>query len=343
LTSITRSRWVLLGAIALVVLTLHLGALSLLGPGWFDPQGPAMPAALLRVRSVLLVAPPPAPAQETALMPPAATLVPPVQTVRPARGPTAKTAAASAVVPVAVTPPAREPTAVPAAPDTPIAGVGHASTEWVDVPVYPTRMPPAGRWRYRLQRGLLIGSAELDWAPQPDARYALQLQGWVAGVSMLDWLSQGQLDAAGIAPARFAVRRRGRDTHAANFQREAGKITFSGPTHELPLLPGAQDRLSWLLQLPAIVAAAPERFIAGTSVVIFVTGARGDADVWTFAVQGFEVVDGRPALKLVREPRRLYGLRAEVWLDPAEHHLPVRVVQSPTGGGAALALQRERP
>jgi hypothetical protein len=41
--------------------------------------------------------------------------------------------------------------------------------------------------------------------------------------------------APGIAPARFAVRRRGSDTHAANFQREAGKITFCGPTHELPL------------------------------------------------------------------------------------------------------------
>jgi hypothetical protein len=204
-------------------------------------------------------------------------------------------------------------------------------------------MPPPGRWRYHLQRGLLVGSAELDWAPQPDARYALQLQGWVAGLSMLDWISQGQLDAAGIAPERFAVRRRGRDTHAANFQREAGKITFSGPTHELPLLPGAQDRLSWLLQLPAIVAAAPERFVAGTSVVLFVAGARGDADVWTFVVHGIEMVGERPALKLVREPRRLYGIRVEVWLDPAEHHLPLRAVQSPTGAGAALALQREMP
>jgi len=336
LTANARPRWVLLCAIALVVSSLHLAALSLLGPGWFDPQGPAMPAAPLRVRSVLLVATTPAPAQA----PPAAMPVPPAQ---PAHGPAPKSGAASTAVPTPATPLAREAAAVPAAPDTPIAGPDHAPTEWVDVPVYPTRMPPAGRWRYRLQRGLLVGNAELDWAPQPDARYALQLQGWIAGVSMLDWLSQGQLDAAGIAPERFALRRRGRDAHAANFQREAGKITFSGPTHELPLLPGAQDRLSWLLQLPAIVAAAPERFVAGASVVLFVSGARGDADVWTFVVQGAERVDDRPAQNLVREPRRLYGLRAEIWLDPAEHHLPVRVVQSPTGGGAALALQRDGP
>jgi len=211
----------------------------------------------------------------------------------------------------------------------------------IDVPVYPTQLPPAGRWTYRLQRGPLVGSAELVWAPQADAHYALNLQGRVAALTLLDWASQGQLDAAGVAPERFAVRRRGRDTHAANFQREAGKITFSGPTHELPLLPGAQDRLSWMVQLAAIVAAAPQRFVAGTSIVLFVAGARGDADVWTFDVLGLEPLGERPALKLVREPRRLYGLRAEVWLDPAEHYLPRRALQIPTGGGPALELLRE--
>ncbi len=315
------------------MLWLHLAALSVLGPGWFDPEGPAMATAQLRMRSVLLVAP----MQAAPRAPPAA---PPAG---PARQPAPNTRAASAVLAKAAAPVVRE-AAAPAAPDSPGAELDHAaSMEVVDVPVYPTRLLPPGRWTYRLQRGLAVGSAALDWAPQSDARYALHLQGWVAGVSMLDWASQGLLDAAGIAPERFAVRRRGRDTHAANFQREAGKITFSGPTHELPLLPGAQDRLSWMLQLPAIVAAAPDRFVAGTSVVLFVAGARGDADVWTFVVHGLEMHGERPVLKLVREPRRLYGIRAEVWLDPAEHHLPLRAVQTPTGGGAALELLRERP
>ena len=36
-------------------------------------------------------------------------------------------------------------------------------------------------------------------------------------------------------------------------QREAGRITFSGPQVEYPLLPGAQDRISWLLQLAAVL------------------------------------------------------------------------------------------
>jgi hypothetical protein len=216
-----------------------------------------------------------------------------------------------------------------------------AAASPVDVPVYATRLPPAGRWRYRLQRGVVVGEAELEWAPLADAHYALRLQGRVAGVTLLDWASQGQLDAAGVAPERFAVRRRGRDRQAVNFQREAGKITFSGPTHELPLVPGVQDRLSWLLQLPAIVAAAPEQFTAGATVLLFVAGARGDGDVWDFVVQGVEALGDATALKLVREPRRLYDTRAEVWLDPADHFLPLRVVQTPAGGGAALELLRE--
>ena len=209
------------------------------------------------------------------------------------------------------------------------------------MPVYATRLPPAGRWRYRLQRGLAVGEADLRWELLADARYELQLEGRVAGVTLLDWVSQGRIDAAGMAPERFAVRRRGRDRQAANFQRDAGKITFSGPTHELPLLPGAQDRLSWMLQLPAIVAAAPERFAGGATIVLFVAGARGDGDAWTFVVQGLDTLGDRPALRLLREPRKLYDTRAEVWLDPAEHYLPLRALQTPSGGGAPLELLRE--
>ena len=214
--------------------------------------------------------------------------------------------------------------------------------ESVQVPVYATRLPPPGRWRYRLQRGLASGEAELQWTLASDGRYQLRLEGWVAGVTLLEWASQGEIDTAGVAPDRFAVRRRGRDRQAANFQRDVGKITFSGPAHELTLLPGAQDRLSWTVQLPAIVAAAPERFIAGTSVVLSVVGVRGDADVWTFVVQGTETIGGVAALRLLREPHRPYDTRVDVWLDPAQSYLPLRVLQTPSGGGAALDLLRER-
>jgi hypothetical protein len=50
----------------------------------------------------------------------------------------------------------------------------------------------------------------------------------------------------------------------ASFQRELGKITYSGPTWNT-LLIGSQDRLSWMIQLAAVVAAEPQRLQEGRS------------------------------------------------------------------------------
>jgi hypothetical protein len=325
-----RPRWAVLGAISAVVVALHALALLVVGPAWLDPE--EAPAAVLRlqVRSVAAEAPTPAPrlaaveAMATPVLKATRGELPPAVRGEPPPG---RPRAGDAALPLPTVDAAAEPAVEPV-------------SSAVQVPVYATQLAPAGRWHYRLQRGLMVGEAELDWAPVEGAGYSLQLQGRVAGVSLIDWVSRGQIDAAGIAPDRFAVRRRGRDSQAANFQREPGKVTFSGPTHELPLLPGAQDRLSWMLQLPAIIAAAPERFGSGASIQLFVAGARGSGDVWTFVVQDSEAIGQTPALKLVREPRQLYDTRIEVWLDPAEHFMPLRTVQTPTGGGAATELLR---
>ncbi len=237
------------------------------------------------------------------------------------------------------------PQATPSPPETTPTPTAPAAA--LPPPVYATRLPSPGRWRYRLQRGAAIGEAELHFelatAEAGEAPgYHLQLTGGAAGSPPIDWASRGQLDAAGLAPERFALRRKGRDRQAANFQREAGKITFSGPTHSQPLPAGAQDRLSWLLQLTAIVAAAPESFGTGSQVQVYVAGARGDAQVWIFAVEGWEAAQGGlRMLKLVREPARLYDTRAEVWLDPQRQFLPQRLLQTPQGGGPALDLTYE--
>lgn len=322
-----RRRWLGLSALGGVVLALHGVALLVLGPAWLDPDSPPATVVRLHVRSVAVL-----PADVAA-----PTTVEPRTTTPVRAAQRAAVAAPAAAVPAAELPPAATVSA-PAGPGPPVAD---AAPQGIDVPVYATLLPPAGRWLYRLQRGLVIGDAELEWTRTPETGYALHLQGKVAGVNLLDWVSQGQIDAAGIAPERFAVRHRGRDSQAANFQRDPGKITFSGPTHELPLLPGAQDRLSWMLQLPAIIAAAPQRFAAGASIRLFVASARGGGDVWDFVVQGPDAVGATPALKLVREPQRLYDTRAEIWLDPADHHLPLRILQTPTGGGAGMELLRE--
>jgi hypothetical protein len=338
-----RRRVLLLALATLVVLVLHGVLLFGLAPAWIDPDDTPATPPRLSVRSVA------APAAEAAAEPaPAAPLAAAKATPAPRLPGTAVPQTKPVVVDAVTSAPsppvvaaAPEPAAPPEAVVAEAAPSALAAT--VELPVYATRLPAAGRWRYQLQRGLAAGEADLSWTPSDDGRYELRLEGRIAGVTVLDWISQGVVDAHGLAPERFAVRRRGRDQQAANFQRDAGKVTFSGPTYELPLLPGVQDRLGWLLQLPAVIEAAPERFGPGARVVLMVVGARGGADVWTFGVTGADSVAGTPALKLLREARRPRDMQVEIWLDPARGHLPLRARMAQPDGGPALELQLVTP
>jgi hypothetical protein len=211
-------------------------------------------------------------------------------------------------------------------------------------PVYRTRLPPAFAWHYAVQRGARSGHSELQFT-RNGGDYQLGWESRWLGRESLGLVSRGAVDEAGLAPDRFADRRRGRERQAANFDRAGGRITYSGPQVEHALLAGAQDRLSWMVQLPAIVDADPAALAApGSRVRLQVSGARGDAGVWTFIVQGREDLDlpagaVRDTLYLLREARRPYDTRVEVWLDAGRHHLPVRVRLTPVPGGEPLDMR----
>ena len=309
-----------------------LGAAVLAGHGWLlgrwtpEPSAAPHPRAL-SVRSLTAATAPAAAAPVAAAIRPAAAALPvmPVMPVAPQAVPpssvTATAAAAAAVAEVA----------------TPTPPGGEAP------PLYPTQLPPAVVLSYALDRGGAAGSAELRWQPGDDG-YTLTLSGGRSAGWAFELASRGTVDAAGVAPDRFTDRRRRSGVLAVNFQRDSGRISFSRPALEWPLPEGAQDRLSWMLQLPAVVAADPARFAAGAQVQLFVVGARGDAETWVFEVLGsapLELPAGRvdAALQLRREPRRPHDQRVEVWLDPARHHLPVQMRMTPLPGGPPMELR----
>lgn len=218
---------------------------------------------------------------------------------------------------------------------------GRATAGEPAVPVYTTQLPPAFTFTYAVRRGMLGGTGELSWRPQ-GASYQLKLEAQVVVVgAVLTQVSRGGIEAAGLAPARFTDRRLRRAEQAARFDREAGKVTFSGRPTEHPLVPGMQDRLSWMVQVPAIAQADPSRVRAGATVVLVVAGARGDVKTWTLRSQGLQTVriEGRKlqAVRLVREPDDPGDTVAEIWLDPRRHHLPVRA-RLTDGGSDPLEL-----
>lgn len=345
----------LLGAV-LLAHALLLGLLPVgVGDGWrggVQPRVQVRQIATVPAPAVPAAVPVSEPAETPSAEPPAPPLpLPPPTPV--AAAPEAEPAASAPLVaqaaPAAASEAAPSPAASAAASAPPAADPDAGGQA---LPVYATRLPAPVLLRYTLQRGALQGSGELAWRPA-DGRYTLSMEGTAFSIKVLDWRSEGGIDSAGIAPERFVDRRRSRDVRAANFQRSgenAGRITFSGPQVSYPLHPGSQDRLSWMLQLSAIVEADAAAFVPGRQVHLFVVGARGDADVWTFTVEGRETLDlpaGRTAdtLRLRREPRKPYDTLGEIWLDPARSHLPVRVLLTvpQSGDSTEFLLASARP
>jgi hypothetical protein len=237
------------------------------------------------------------------------------------------------------------PTAPPAAHAAVERSAAEAEPGALAVPVYATRLPPSTTLRYTLRRSGVPGQAELQWF-NDGAHYRLSLRNSAAGALNLGSASTGAIDANGLAPERHTDSRRGRDVRAVNFQRDTARVTFSGSKGEVPLVAGAQDRLSWMLQLAGIAEANPPLRAPGSEIAVFVVGTRGDAEAWLFTAVGTEAIElpaGHvpEAVHLRREPRRLYDTTVDVWLDPARQHLPVRAELRvrPTGLETVLLLE----
>jgi hypothetical protein len=203
-------------------------------------------------------------------------------------------------------------------------------------PLYATQLPPAARLQYLLRRGAVEVPATLDWQPDGE-HYRLRLQGdggetvgGAAGAARnaaaLGWASQGALAAQGLAPQRHAEVHRGRERRAVNFQRDAGLVTYSAPLPAHPLLPGTQDRLSWLVQLAGVLQANPSLAEPGSTLQLLVVGTRGQPQLWHFDVR--------------REPTHPYDVQVDIWLDPAQHHWPQRVRWLQPGSGQLQELRR---
>jgi hypothetical protein len=225
--------------------------------------------------------------------------------------------------------------------------------EW---PVYATQAPPSTTLRYALFQGgkptAAAGEAELEWT-QGAAAFSLRVTMALADRPPREWQSTGSFDAAGVAPARLVERERGHDKRAINFDREGGRVRFSGASGALPIAPGAQDRWSWVAQLAAIAEAAAQRRRPVTHWDLQVAGLRGELERWTFQVlppgdppaelrQGNELstpgIRAPALLHVLRAAERPYDLRIEAWLSPSLHHLPAGLRMSAPPGAWSLSL-----
>lgn len=308
-----------------------------------DKAGPESPEAPPEP-PVLLAAPEP--------LPPGPSTIPPTRHPPP-DAPIDWRAGALAPEAVAGTEPtpADEPASAPVAAPAPVAEAQAQAPDGGSHPPLYTTQPPSQAFSldYRIERGDEAGTGIFSLAFLPDGQYRARLAGAIGNKALLDWVSRGRTDAAGIAPLRMVERQRGVEVRAVNFQRDQGIISFSSSTRALALFAGAQDRVSMLLQLAAIAQAQPGGLQAGQVLRMQVASARGQATEWVFEVLGEERVEpnGTPvaAIHVKREPTQPYDQRVEVWLAKEAGHLPVglRFTQVPGRASEAFWLSSPLP
>jgi hypothetical protein len=239
-----------------------------------------------------------------------------------ARGP------AEVKAPAAALPPAPDATPVAAAPAASAPAAAPASPS--PAPVTAMRVPASAQLSYKMTgsaKGLTYhAKAELLWQHSgASSSYDASLTVSALFLGARSMRSRGQVSAQGLAPSRFSDK--SRTEVAAHFEPDKGQVSFSANTPSVPWVQGAQDRVSILIQLGAMLAGNPAGFADGASISIYTVGPRG-ADTWTFRVEGVEMlqlpVGEMATLKLSRQLRHDYDQQLEVWYAPALGFLPVR-------------------
>ncbi len=275
---------------------------------------------------------------DVAMVASAETLVPPEEPAAATEAPaTPAEPPASAPVQVASAPPPPNSEPVAGVDITPPGAVGTGHAFSTSPP--PVRLPPPTRLIFEVsgqaKKFAYSARAELLWQ-HDGSRYQARQEVSAFLVGTRSQSSVGQISPQGLLPERFSDR--ARSEQAAHFDYAKGRVTFSANTPEAPMGPGAQDRLSVFIQLGALLAADPGRFVPGTQITLTTVSARS-ADRWTFSVEAPETLDlpagATATLKLQRLPRKDYDQKAELWVAPALGYLPVRIRLTQANGDFA--------
>ena len=254
---------------------------------------------------------------------------------------TAPAPAPAASAPAAPAEPATEDTQTGTGVDIrPPGGTGRSA----GAPPPPVRMPAPTRLAFdvngQAKKFAYSARAELLWQHDGN-RYEARQEISAFLVGTRTQRSVGTVTEQGLLPEKFSDK--SRSEQAAHFDYAKGRVTFSANTPEAAAGPGVQDRLSLFIQLGAMLAADPGRFVPGTQITLTTVSARS-ADRWTFTVEGPETLDlpagPTPALKLLRLPRKDYDQKAELWVAPGLGYLPVRIKLTQANGDFADLLLR---
>lgn len=156
----------------------------------------------------------------------------------------------------------------------------------------------------------------------------------MVSINLVELASEGTIGETGIVPRTMTEKRRNRAATATHFDAQQGRISFSASAASLAMLPGAQDKATFPMQLAGIARADPAQLEAGVEMMV---GEDKDASLFRFVVVGQEEIEtgmGKLATwRLTRPPLPgSYNSRLDVWLAPGHNWYPVRLRSTEASG-----------
>lgn len=201
-------------------------------------------------------------------------------------------------------------------------------------------MPPPADLHYAsFYNGVQNPSGTIHWATD-GSTYQMIVSIPLPFVGTYSYISEGRVDAYGLAPLHYTEQHGRRGTDLTTFARgdDTSKphAVFSRNPSSVDLPPGAQDRFSMFMQLSSLVRGDPARYTPGVTREFFVLD-NDSGETWPIETVGDESVQTSlgfvPARHFTRLPRREGDRRkVDVWLAPSLGWLPIRFMQTEPNG-----------
>jgi hypothetical protein len=209
---------------------------------------------------------------------------------------------------------------------------------------YATRAPESAQLNMKVvrtepNRNPMYGVATLKWE-MDDNKYRMSIEVGLdllfTSVHLYTLTSNGLVREHGLMPRTSTEERRTRAETATHFDHDGKSLSFSSSNKEVPLLDGAQDKASFIMQLAAIGNADASQFSPGKEINMQVAEER-DASVFQFLVVGEEELDTKlgklRTWHLLRAPKPgSYNSRLDVWLAPSTGWYPVQIRNTESNG-----------
>ncbi len=201
---------------------------------------------------------------------------------------------------------------------------GDPGTENMSVP-----LTPSAQWPFELTFGGERGDALLSWERE-GLGYRLTLERRTAKRTLPLWTSTGTVSLAGLVPGEFESRGPRRKVVRLAF--DSAQATVDGPSGLQSTPPMTQDRLSWLLQLSAVLQTNP----SVRAIEITVVDWKGRPQPWRLdwvAEEPVLLADGRERLAQRWRRQEIGEAQAEIemWLDPELGYFPLRLLHKVRG------------